>query len=165
MRSLLVIAIALVGVACNTDLSPAPRAKQTQPKRTAPSSADRNAASSEQALEYKLAVVDRGGYVAPDDMRVARFRSLLEQLSTKYVEKPQEIADMSVMLQNLLREKGISETMQNMMEGLNQVMDQPIGNQKFAEYGAMYVQLRDSGRSHTEAISTIRGALRELGVR
>jgi hypothetical protein len=118
----------------------------------------------EPSIEYKLAAIDRGTYVASDDIAVARFRSLLEQLSTKYGETPQRIADVSVKGRTLLREKGLDESIQNMMEGMNQVLDRPIGNQKYPDYLGLYVMLRNSGKTHTEAIGNMSGALRELGV-
>jgi hypothetical protein len=118
----------------------------------------------EPSIENKLATVDRGTYVAPDDIAVARFRSLLHQLSTKYGETPLRIADMSVTGRKLLREKGVDESIQNLMEGMNQILDRPMGNQKYAEYLSMYVMLRNAGKTHPEAIGNLSGALHELGM-
>jgi hypothetical protein len=107
----------------------------------------------EKPLEYALAVIDKQGYVPDDDPTIARFRSLLGQLSNKYVENQQKIADMTVAGQQLLREKyGIVESLLTIMEGMNRVLYQRIPNQQYAEYVTVYVQLRNSGMSHNEAI-------------
>jgi hypothetical protein len=83
-------------------------------------------APQQDSLEYKLATVDHGSYVAQDDVTVARFRSLLAQLSSKYAETPKRIADISVKARDTLRGKGISESILNIMEGMNQVLEGPI---------------------------------------
>jgi hypothetical protein len=142
------------GADAPTQSAAAPEVQSSVPQR--------EMGSSTESLEYKLAVVDAGGYVRPDDLTVARFRSLLDQLSAKYVENRTQIADMSVTGQKLLREKGVSQSIQSIMEGLNGVLDGPLGNQKYAEYIALYVQLRDSGKGHDAAVATLRGALQEL---
>jgi hypothetical protein len=142
----------LTCLACVFEPAPAAQPPNTQ------------AAVNNESLEYKLAVIDSGGYVARDDLAVARFRSLLGQLDTKYVESPEEIANMSVKAQQVLRDKGISEPIRELMEGLNSVLDGPVGNQKYSEYAALYIQLRDSGRNHLQAVNVLRGSLRELGV-
>src|SRR5262245_6659508 len=94
--------------------------------RSTDGSAVASTTPADERIEYKLAVVDRGGYVAPDDLVVARFRSLLEQLSTKWRDTPQRLAEMSVKGRNLLRDKGVAESILNIMEGMNQVLVRPI---------------------------------------
>lgn len=116
------------------------------------------------SLEYKLAVVDAGGFVSKDDITIARFRSLLRQLSEKYVESPQQIADMSVKAKELLREEGVSEKMLTMMEGLNQVFSTQVPNQRYSEYVSLYIGLRRQGQSHDASINGLRSILQGLGV-
>ena len=89
--------------------------------------------NADEPLEYKLAVIDAGHSVPKDDITVARFRSLLRQLSEKYVESPQQIADISVNAQALLRQEGVPERILNIMEGLNQVLITRIPNQRYSE--------------------------------
>jgi hypothetical protein len=115
-------------------------------------------------IEYKLAVIDAGGYVPKDHISVARFRSLLNQLSETYIENSQEIADMSVTAQNLLRKDGINESIRNIMEGLNRLFSVPVENQKYAEYAASYVTLRKKGYSHSEAINGLKAILESMGI-
>ena len=78
--------------------------------------------SADDSIEYKLAVVDSEGYVKKNDIKVARFRSLLKQLSDTCVENKKKIADMTVTAQMELKKLGIKESMLNMMEGMNNVL-------------------------------------------
>jgi hypothetical protein len=121
-------------------------------------------ADAAEPLDYQLACVDAGELVSHDDITVARFRSLLSQLSGKYVESPQQIADISVKAKQLLRDEGISEKMLNMMEGLNQVLTQQMPNQRYAEYVATYVTMRKNGNSHGASIEGMRALLNAMDV-
>lgn len=123
-----------------------------------------NTAHANESLEHQLATIDAGGHVAKDDITVARFRSLLEQLSSMYVEDKQEIADASVTAQQLLKKDGVAESLLNIMEGLNQLFATQIENQKYFEYAAAYVTLRNKGQSHSEALRGLQAILRGLGV-
>ena len=116
----------------------------------------------ERSLEYKLAVVDQQGVVPPGDTAVASFRNLLGQLSSKWPDSPQSIADMTVAAQKSLRANGISETMLNIMSGLNEAPGTPFANFRYAEHVAMYVTLRRSARSHRAAVDGLRGALQDV---
>jgi len=120
--------------------------------------------TAEDPIEYKLAIIDAGGYVPKDHITVTRFRSLLEQLSKTYVENNQQISDMTVTAQNLLLKKGINESLLNIMGGLNKLFSKPIENQKYAEYAASYVTLRGNGYSHTEAIQGLKAVLESMGI-
>ena len=122
-----------------------------------------NAVQASELLEYKLATINAGGYVSKEHVTVARFRSLLNQLSVIFVEDKQQIADMSVTAQNLLKKEGVEESLINIMEGMNQLFSKKIENQKYAEYAAAYVTLRGKGQSHTEAIRGLQAILRSLG--
>lgn len=116
-------------------------------------------------LEYKLAVIDAGRYVRDDDITVARFRTLLELLSEKFIEDRQQIADMTVKAQSILRDKGVSESLLSIMEGINGVFYGDRGHQKYAEYVGAYVTLRIQGQTHDEAIRGLRAMLRSMGVK
>jgi len=105
-----------------------------------------NPVRADEPIEYKLAVIDAGEYIAKDDIKVARFRSLLQQLSEKFVENSQQVADMTVVGQKMLREEGVDERMLNMMEGLNQIFTEQLENQKYSEYVGLYVILRTKGK-------------------
>ena len=70
-----------------------------------------SSAIAEESLGYTLA-----SYVGKNDTFVARFRSLLRQLSAKYVKNRQQITDMTVKAQQMLRDEGVREKMLNIME-------------------------------------------------
>lgn len=123
-----------------------------------------NTAHASESHEYQLATINASGYVSKDHITVARFRSLLDQLSSTYVENKQQIADMSVKAQQLLKKDGVEESLLKIMEGLNQLFASRIENQKYAEYAAAYVTLRSKGQSHSEAIRGLQAILRGLGV-
>lgn len=113
----------------------------------------------EQSLEYQLAAINEGGYVREGDVTVARFRSLLEQLSEKYAEPRQQIADMSVKTQILLAEKGIAQNLLEFMEGMNTIHSGRDAGTKYSEISAAYVVLRDRGQTHAQAISGLQALL------
>ncbi len=126
-----------------------------------------NTASSD-LLEYNLAIINAGGYVSEDHITVSRFRSLLDQLSSTYRENKQQIADMSVKAQELLKEEGVKESLLNIMEGLNQLFAIKTENKKFPnpEYSdslSVYATLRRKGQSHSEAIRGIQSILQLAG--
>ena len=116
----------------------------------------------EPSLEYKLAAIDRRGAVTPRDPIVARYRSLLDKLAGKWMNTTKTIADATVAGQNSLREKGISESVLNIMDGVNEAPDTPYLNYRYGEHVAMYVTLRAHGRSHAAAVGGLRDALQGL---
>ncbi len=123
-----------------------------------------NAAHASDSLEYKLATINAGGYVSKDNITVARFRSLLRQLELTFIENKQQIADMSVTAQNLLKKDGINESLLNIMEAMNQLFSRKIENQKYAEYASAYVTLRSKGQTHSQATRGLQAILRSMGV-
>ena len=50
----------------------------------------------EPSLEYKLAVLDRGGFVADDDPLIARFGRAMDGLEARCPETRERLADMAV---------------------------------------------------------------------
>lgn len=117
-----------------------------------------------ESIEYQLACINAGHRVAQDDITVARFSSLLRQLSHTFVEDQQQIADMSVKGIQILKQDGISESLLNIMEGMNQLFSTKVANQKYAEFIASYLTLRNKGQSHTQAITGLQGILRGMGI-
>ena len=121
--------------------------------------------SDEKPLEYKLAMLNAGGFIQDDHITVARFRSLLSQLATTYVESRESIADMTLAGQQKLRGEGIDESLLNIMEGLNQIFVVRIENQRYAEYAAAYVTLRAAGKTHTQTIAGLRAIIQRAVTR
>lgn len=144
--------IIILSLAFPTEEKPSPTKTQTRSSKVQSSS-----------IEYMLATIDKG-YVSRDDISIARFRSLLQQLDVKFVESKKQIGDMSVTAQNLLKEEGVKESLMNIMEGMNQLFSGTPENLKYAEYASAYVVLRSKGQSHDEAIGGLRAILQGLGI-
>ena len=72
--------------------------------------ADTGAASPTPTVEYKLAVVQSGGYVGPNDPLVGQLARALDDLAPRCQEDRQTLADMAVRLSQLLAGRGVQET-------------------------------------------------------
>lgn len=74
-------------------------------------------------MEVMLATIDKGGPADADDIRVKRFRFLLENIQRKTNNTKDQIGDMTVNGQKLLREKyGKEMTLLALMEDANRAM-------------------------------------------
>ncbi|MGA1791854.1 MAG: hypothetical protein ACMUIM_10235 [bacterium] len=114
----------------------------------------------EEPLEYRLAVISTKGYVREGDAIVTRFRSLLDQLSQNYIEEPQQIANMSVIVRDKLKAYGVNESLLSIMDGLNQIIwPQDSKKRRYSEYAFAYVGLRNGGLTHTEAIERVQATV------
>lgn len=112
----------------------------------------------QESLEYRLAVINTGGNINENDATIARFRSLLNQLSQSYIEDTQQIANMSVIIRDRLSENGIDESLLNIMEGLNQLLwPQESKKKRYSEYAFAYAGLRNKGLPHQDAIEILQG--------
>ncbi len=68
-----------------------------------------DAITPEPSLEYKLAVIHKGGFVSEDDPLVMQFARALDGLEAKCPETRQQLADMGVKGWELLLERNIDE--------------------------------------------------------
>ncbi|MCK4600400.1 hypothetical protein KAU37_11380 [Candidatus Bipolaricaulota bacterium] len=92
-------------------------------------------------LEYQLALINVGRFVPEDDLSVARFRYLLRTIESKTFNTQQEIADMTVQGQKLLREEyGKEVKLLELMEAANDSIP-PDYRMKYAEVMAALVVL------------------------
>jgi hypothetical protein len=115
-----------------------------------------------QTPEFMMASIDSHGSIAEDDVRVARYRTLLDLLLSKVGDnlpagnEKQKIGSMLVETQEQLENRGISESMLNMMEGMNQLLH--FGRTDLlSEHLAVYIGFRsDLGLSHAQAIDMMR---------
>ena len=117
-----------------------------------------------QSIGYKMAVVEKNGYVSENDLLVKRFDNLLQQLDKKYIDDKQQIADKTVTAKQILEEKGIKESMIKMMEGMNTIYDTKNKYKKYNEYLSCYLILRIQGRNHDETIKVLQSLLNSLGI-
>lgn len=107
-------------------------------------------------LELKLAT--HWGDSA-DPVKVNRYRELFAQLAETYVDPPQGIYESIIATRVILEKKGVSESLLNIMDGLNQILARPIPNQKIDTYVAAYVVLRNKGESHDAAVNDLRAVM------
>lgn len=131
----------------------------SSPSQTSPSGSDWQ----NKPLEYKLARLDEGNDPPQGDVKVARFKSLLGQLSGTYKETEQQIGDMTVNAQDQMKKEGVDETLLDIMEDMNQVFAAHVTNQSYAEYVSAYVVLREKGYSRDKSVEGIRGTLKGIG--
>jgi hypothetical protein len=72
-------------------------------------SGDAAARATPDTPEYKLAVIDAGGYVNPSDPIVGSYARALDRLEERCEDSRTFLGDMAVRSQQLLAEEGISE--------------------------------------------------------
>ena len=92
--------------AIRTDIEPD---METEPASALEASARATTREQESSLEFKLAVVHRGGYVPENDPLVAEFATALDRLEAKCPEDRPTLGDMGVTGQRLLAADGINE--------------------------------------------------------
>ena len=135
---------------------------QDRPVKKAPV-VQKSPAEKSMSLAYQLATIDKGGYVTRSDVAVTRFRTLLDQLSSKYNGTRQQISDVTVKGQSLLRDKyGIEESLLNIMEDMNQVLITKV-DPSYPVYATAYVHLRKTGISRQQAIIGIESFVKSIG--
>jgi hypothetical protein len=109
--------------------------------------------------EFEMASIDSNGAISPDDIRVARYRTLLDLLETKSGDAPNgddNVGSAFVEAQRELRERGISESMLNLMEGMNQLI-RPGKIDLLSDNLGVYVVMRsDLSLPHEQTINTMK---------
>ena len=111
-------------------------------------------------LEYRLAVMNTRGCIAENDVNVARFSVVLDNLSQSCIEDRQQIANISVIVHDKVRASGINEPLLNIMEGLSQLLwPDSLKKGRYSEYAFAYVGLRNIGLSHKDAIEQLKAAV------
>jgi len=116
-----------------------------------------------ESIEYELATIDASGYVPDDDIRVARFKSLLQQLSQTYSGTPQQIGDQTVKAHEMLKDRGVQESLVNIMTGMNQIFTTANHKQDYAGALTIYIGLRNKGESNSEAFRDLQDLVAHLG--
>ncbi|MEX0662513.1 MAG: hypothetical protein WD137_12045 [Balneolaceae bacterium] len=114
------------------------------------------------SMPYNLAVIEAGYKVETNHNYVKRFESLLEKLDGKYEENEEEIGNISANVKKILEEeKGIEETLTNIMEGMNLVFSS-TASVKYAEAVSSYIVLRDNGYNHDKAVDGLKNVLNSM---
>lgn len=114
------------------------------------------------SMAHNLAIIEAGYQVDANHKYVKRFESLLEKLDQKYPENEEQIGNISANVKKILREeKGIEETLTNIMEGMNLVFSgtSPV---KYSEAVSSYIVLRDNEYNHDKAVSGLTKVLNAM---
>ena len=104
--------------------------------------------TSDSGVEYKLAVIHKGGYVGNDDPLVGGFSGALNRLEAKCPESRQQLADMGVRGREMLNEKGVSESLLAVFENWRAAIPDEVedgGLGPCADVLALYITLRVGG--------------------
>ncbi len=114
----LVILVIIIAIINGRNRQPTVTPTQRPDKPTSTRASD-----SDKPLEYKLAVINANGFVPENDITVTRFRFLLETLQKKTGYTQQQIADVAVQSQNLIRSKyGKQVKLLELMEEGNRIV-------------------------------------------
>jgi hypothetical protein len=145
-----------------------PTLSNTAPSPEQPVASTRAAPSNATTAEYRLASAD-SPYGVPDAATVARFATLLRELSVNYGERPERIAEVSLTGRDILRDKRVTESLATTMGALNAIVDSPsfpsrLGKDPYADFLTFYIVHRSNGTSSAAAVANLRGVARELGV-
>jgi len=76
----------------------------------------------EETLEYKMAVINAGGFVEPNDPIVAQFATLLNSLEGKCTEDREGISGMSITTQRLLSENSVNLSLLEVLTHMNNAL-------------------------------------------
>jgi len=117
-----------------------------------------------QTIGYKLAVIDKNGYVDENDLIVKRYTSMVKQLDFKYTEDSVQIADMTVSGRNQLIKFGIEQSMIEVMQGINTLFDPYSKNKHYSDYVSMYIILRSKGLDNIQSFDKLQLLLNSMSM-
>jgi hypothetical protein len=88
-----------------------------------------------------------------DQVKVNRFKSIFDSLQLKHPETRQEIADYTVKAQSVLKDAGISESLLEIAESMNNLkLDKRLGKISYKDLVISYVVVRTKGMSRADAV-------------
>lgn len=100
----------------------------------------------EYTTEYKLAVIDKGGYLEEDDLIVTEYKRVLNSLEGKVINDEVEIGDIVVTTQEILREDyNINLSILKIMKDLDASIPDDVENLDLEEIATAYIVLLVSG--------------------
>lgn len=95
----------------------------------------------EYTVEYKLATLYSGSPIEEDDVTVYQFKNLLNSLEKKTINSRINIADITVTTQRLLKEKGISRTLLQILNDFDTSIPDGSSGFKLEEIASAYMVL------------------------
>lgn len=98
-------------------------------------------ATKNETVEYKLATLYAGNWIEKDDITVYEFKELLDKLEKKTVNSRIDISDITVTAQRILKEHGISRTLLQILNDLNESIPEGTSGFELEEIAAAYLVL------------------------
>lgn len=95
--------------------------------------------------ESKLATVDKGYLPDSTDVSVVRIKTLLGYISEAWHESKDTIAEYTYQCQASLKDEGIEETCQNILEDMNSIT--PLKGMKYKDAIILYTMTRSHGNN------------------
>lgn len=109
--------------------------------------------SAEQALEYQVAVIDAGKYIAPTDSSVGRAKALLSATAKVYRVTPSQAADVAAKGKELSHKSGLDVAVTEILDGALIVCDTVCSLDQLRNFVAYYVTTRQAtGQTHHQAV-------------
>src|SRR5579859_6101687 len=84
--------------------------------------------TSDPPIEYKLAVIQTGAYVDPNDPLVGQFATALDDLQSKCTEPRDRLGDFAVVTHTQMGLHGVNETQLSILEHVNASIPEDNGN-------------------------------------
>jgi hypothetical protein len=112
-----------------------------------------------------IAEADCGCTVTKDDPRARTAEQVLERLAANWHVSAEELARLTIRAKELLNERGIAESGLAIAQGFDSQRTLPFANYTFEEHGAMYVTLRQMGRTHAAAIAQLPQAMMDMALK
>jgi hypothetical protein len=100
-----------------------------------------------------------------DDPRARTAAQALERLAANWHVSAEELAGLTLRIKELLNKSGIAESGLAIAMGFDSHRTLPFGNYTYEEHGAMYITLRQRGRTHAMAIAQLPGAMTDMALR
>lgn len=94
-------------------------------------------------IEQKLAILDAGTFVDVSDMKVVAMKKLLADLSLKFSEPKDTIAEYTSKAQGVLQKDGIKENCQDIMEEMDKAEADKVQNTPYSSAIILYLMLRE----------------------
>ncbi len=121
-----------------------------------------NAANNETSLAQQLTLLDDYGHRNDNSIIVNRFRYLLDSLSNSFNEDKQDIAEITFICKKMLADRGVDESLLNIMEGFNSIFEKKTGYTRYKEYVAAYIQSRAKGATHEATIKGLNDIVKSV---
>lgn len=112
-----------------------------------------------------IAEADCGCTVTKDDPRARTAEQVLERLAANWYVSAEELARLTIRAKELLNQRGIAESGLAIAQGFDSQRTLPFANYTFEEHGAMYVTLRQMGRTHAAAIAQLPQAMMDMALK